>query len=90
MALFSALNSSIPGGLHLSFGVHVQFQEGYVLKFYILLFLLIIGVYACMGVPNMHGGFLGDFDSRGSFLGSFRLMRKSPMMYDPLGKIFFS
>lgn len=36
---------------------------------------------------HKHGGDLGEFDSRGSFIGSFQLTRKSLMTYDPLGII---
>ena len=107
MALASISSFSILGGLHLNFGVHIQFQEGYVLKFCILLFSSCLGDL-CMhiqfsndmctslvttldenlirGLPNMHGVFLVILTHEGVFISRGRLMRKSLVIYDPLGK----
>ena len=79
------------GGLRLNSSVHVQFQGGYVLKFYIFTSFLVWGFLPAYSIlaryVHKHGGDLGEFDSRGSFIGSFQLMRKSLMTYDPLGII---
>ena len=94
MALASISTSFILGGLHLSSVVHVQFWEGYVLKFCILLFWLYLRDL-CMHIQflkdictSMVVMLYGKLALRASLtcMGSSWLTRKSLMIYDPLRK----
>ena len=40
------------------------------------------------GYVHKYGGDFGELDSRGSFIGSFQLTRKSLITYDPLDNSF--
>ena len=94
MAFASISTSSILGGLQLSSVVHVQFREGHVLKFCILLFWLYLGDL-CLRIQflkdictSMVVILYGKLTLRASLtcMGSSWLTRKSLMIYDPLGK----